>query len=93
MATITFDTHLFVKRLTTSGMSEGQAEAIAEAQKESLSQAMDFSLATKNDLINAISRVTDRRMVIEKELLVLKWMAGLILGGIVALVLKAFFPA
>ena len=28
----------------------------------------------------------------ERELLVLKWMVGLVLGGIVALVLKAFFP-
>ena len=50
MSTITFDTHAFVKRLTASGLSEQQAEAIAEAQKESLGQALDTTLATKSDI-------------------------------------------
>jgi len=91
MSTITFDTHLFVKRLTTSGMPENQAEAIAEAQKESLSQAMDSSLATKSDLTSATSKINDKLVILEKEVLVLKWMTGLILAGIVSLIMKAFF--
>lgn len=40
----------------------------------------DTQLATRTD----INRL-------ERELLVIKWMVGLVLGGIVALVLKAFF--
>ncbi len=93
MSTITFDTHLFVKRLTSSGMPEQQAEALAEAQKESLSQAMDSSLATKSDLTSATNIINDRLVILEKELLVLKWMTGLIIAGVVSLVLKAFFVA
>ena len=31
MATITFDTHKFIRRLETSGFSQDQAEAVAEA--------------------------------------------------------------
>jgi len=42
---------------------------------------MDSQLATKTD----INRL-------EREQLVLKWMVGLVLGGIVTLILKAFFP-
>ncbi len=36
-----------------------------------------------------MSSITNR---LERELLVVKWMVGLVLGGIVALILKAFFP-
>jgi hypothetical protein len=38
-------------------------------------------LATKTDIYR-----------IERELVVLKWMTGIVLGGIVALIMKAFFP-
>ncbi|MGQ0593332.1 MAG: hypothetical protein ACT4QB_11995 [Gammaproteobacteria bacterium] len=34
MATITFDTHKFVRRLQAAGFEEKQAEAISEAFKE-----------------------------------------------------------
>jgi hypothetical protein len=42
---------------------------------------MDSQLATKSD-INRLDR----------ELLVVKWMVGLVLGGILTLILKALFP-
>jgi polyhydroxyalkanoate synthesis regulator phasin len=45
MATITFDTHKFVRRLQEA--EEKQAEAISEAFKEAFSQA---ELATKRDI-------------------------------------------
>ena len=45
------------------------------------SEAMDSQLATKTD----INRL-------ERELIVIKWMVGLVLGGILTLILKAFFP-
>ncbi|MBX3629515.1 MAG: hypothetical protein KF908_06270 [Nitrosomonas sp.] len=41
---------------------------------------MDLQLAGKNDIQR-----------IERELLVIKWMIGLVLGGIITLILKAFF--
>jgi len=82
MASITFDTLKFVEKLKAAGVPEAQAKAEAEALVFAFSEAMDSQLATKSD----INRV-------ERELLVLKWMMGLVLGGIVALILKAFFPA
>ena len=47
------------------------------------SEAMDSQFAPK-------SKADINRL--ERELLVLKWMVGLVLGGIITLVLKAFFP-
>ncbi|MFZ2300375.1 MAG: hypothetical protein WAW10_00730 [Gallionella sp.] len=82
MASITFDTLKFVEKLKAAGINESHAKAEAEALVSAFSEAMDSQLASKSD----INRL-------ERELLVLKWMVGLVLGGILALVLKAFFPA
>ncbi|MDP2902889.1 MAG: DUF1640 domain-containing protein [Methylovulum sp.] len=82
MATITFDTLKFVEKLKAGGVPETQAKAEAEALVTAFSEAMDSQLATKLD----INRL-------ERELLVVKWMVGLVLGGILTLILKAFFPA
>jgi len=43
-------------------------------------ERLESHLATKNDV-----------QKVEKELLVLKWMTGLVLSGVLALVLKSFF--
>ncbi len=77
MSTITFDTLKFVEKLIAGGVPEAQAEALVTA----FSEAMDSQLAAKSD----INRI-------ERELLVIKWMVGLVLGGILTLILKAFFP-
>jgi hypothetical protein len=45
------------------------------------SEVMDSQLATKTD-VNRLAR----------ELVVIKWMVGLVLGGTLALILRAFFP-
>lgn len=82
MATITFDTLKFVEKLKSAGVSEEHAKAEAEALVTAFSEAMDSQLATKSD----INRL-------ERELLVVKWMVGLVLGGVVALILRAFLPA
>ena len=81
MATITFDTLKFVEKLRAGGVPEEQAKAEAEALVIAFSEAMDSQLATKTD----INRL-------ERELIVIKWMVGLVLGGILTLILKAFFP-
>ena len=46
MATLTFDTHAFVKELTQAGMPEEQAEVLARSQ----AMLIDEKLATKQDL-------------------------------------------
>ena len=81
MATITFDTLKFVEKLRAGGVPEEQAKAEAEALVMAFSEAMDSQLATKTDIHR-----------LERELVVVKWMVGLVLGGILALILKAFFP-
>jgi len=81
MATITFDTLKFVEKLKSGGVPDDQAKAEAEALVVAFSEAMDSQLAKKSD----INRL-------ESEVLVIKWMVGLVLGGILTLIIKAFFP-
>ncbi|MFH0342982.1 MAG: DUF1640 domain-containing protein [Chromatiales bacterium] len=88
MSTITFDTHEYIKRLRAAGFSEDQAEALSSAQKESLAQALLITLATKEDIM----RLERRMDGVDAQLMLIKWMMGIILGGIIALILKAFFP-
>ncbi|MCD2453033.1 DUF1640 domain-containing protein [Methylicorpusculum oleiharenae] len=76
-----FDTLKYVERLKAGGVPEEQAKAEAEALVAAFSEAMDSQLATKS-VVNRL----------ERELLVIKWMVGLVLGGILTLILKAFFP-
>ena len=47
MASITFDTHKFIRRLRDAGISEQQAEAIAEAFR---CAHLEAEIATKTDL-------------------------------------------
>ncbi|MDO8705890.1 MAG: hypothetical protein Q7J84_13180 [Sulfuricaulis sp.] len=80
MSTVTFDTLKFVKTLEASGLSAKQAEAIAAAYRDA---STDQELVTKKDLQIELAPL-------KAELQVMKWMSGLILGGVLALVLKTF---
>jgi hypothetical protein len=51
MATVTFDTLKFTRRLKESGLPEQQAEAIADAFRDAQSEA---DLATRQDLELAV---------------------------------------
>ena len=88
MTTITFDTHKFVKDLESAGVPPLQAEAFVRAQQEILSQTLDSTLATRSD----IERVERKLIEFEGEFKAMKWMLGIIVGGVVMLVLRAFFP-
>jgi len=81
MSTVTFDTLRFVKTLEAGGLDEKQAEAIASAYRDA---STDRELVTKIDLQLELGPI-------KSELHMMKWMMGLILGGVVALVLKSFF--
>ena len=86
MSAITFDTLKFSKRLRDAGYSEQQADATVEAQKEMLSEVLDTTLATRDDIHGIEARIAK----IEVEITSTKWIMGVILGGIVALLIKAF---
>ena len=87
MASITFDTHAFIKKLMKAGFREEQAEVLSEVQKQSLSEVLDTTLATKDD----INGVKDEIFKVEKDVAILKWMTGLMFAGVISLMLKAFF--
>ena len=88
MTTVTFDTLKFVEKLRAAGVPEPQAKAQAEVLASALSEAMQVQLATKED-IRAVRSDIAR---LERELYVIKWMMGLVLGGVVAIILRTFFP-
>ena len=80
MSTLTFDTLKFVKTLKTAGFSDSQAEALAEAQSVAIDSATDVRLATKQDI-----------QELKNEMLVMKWMMGLVLAGTGAILMKLVF--
>ncbi|MDP2902606.1 MAG: DUF1640 domain-containing protein [Methylovulum sp.] len=69
MATITFDTHKFVRTLKDAGVPESQAEAFSEAFKEAQGEA---DLATKHDIddVRRDMREMERRLIIKLGTLV-----------------------
>ncbi len=97
MSAITFDTLKFTKRLKAAGFTEPQAEAIAESFLQATGEA---EVATKHDLerleaklVGELALVKGDLTLVKGELTLVKWMLGLLLGGVLALVLKAFFPS
>ena len=89
MATITFDTLKFVEKLKSAGIPEEQAKAISEAFRDA---SGDADSATKRDIRELELKIETRFEQIKGELTLMKWMLGILLGGIIALILKAYFP-
>lgn len=87
MATVPFDTLKFVEKLRAAGVSEGQAKAEAEALAFAIGEAMDLHIATRAD----IDRIERKLIAHDGEFTLIKWMLSVLLGGVMALVLKAFF--
>ncbi|MFC5473648.1 DUF1640 domain-containing protein [Paraherbaspirillum soli] len=80
MATVTFDTHKFVKTLEAAGLPEQQAEAISIAVRDS-HESVD--VATRRD-------VDDLRKDIDSKLEKMELRLTIKLGTIVMLALGAF---
>ena len=73
---ITFDTHYAVKTIAEAGLTDTQAEAIVTT----INNAMNQNLATKADIVS-----------LKAEMLVLKWMVGLVIAVEVLPLLKVLF--
>ena len=87
MATVTFDTRELVEKRKSAGFVQEQAEAvvrvIADAQED---------LVTRDYLDYALAREFAAQLgPIRTDLAVLKWMMGVVIGGVVALIIKGFF--
>ena len=94
MSTITFDTLKFIRKLESAGFETRQAEAVADAFKEASGEA---ELATKRDLEMLkmdlrvdMDRIERKLIEHDGEFKLIKWMMGMILGGIIALIMKSF---
>jgi hypothetical protein len=94
MAAVAFDTLKFVNKLEAVGVPRPQAVAEAEV----LSEIFDLNLrelATKEDVNREISSLRHdmEKMFIglKAEISMLKWGLGAIIGGVLALVARAFF--
>jgi len=81
MATVTFDTHKYVRRLREAGFDDRQAEALTDAMQSAIGE---IELVTRTDLQLELAPI-------RTDLAVIKWMLGVLLAGVVALVLKGFF--
>ena len=101
METATFDTHQAVKAIAKSGLNDTQAEAIVTT----INNAMNQSLATKSDVLavkvdmEALradmgvlrADIETFKAEMQGEMLVLKWMVGLIIVVEVLPFLKSLF--
>jgi len=79
MATVTFDTHKFVKTLEEAGVPEPQAEAFSTAVRESHEAA---ELATKGDIADLRHEMKESVSALRQEMSnlkfeLLKWPIGL----------------
>ncbi|MCL2161783.1 MAG: CCDC90 family protein [Betaproteobacteria bacterium] len=81
MNTITFDTLKAANKLKAAGFTPEQAEAVAATMRDSTESA---DLVTRKDLQIELAPI-------KADILLLKWMVGVIVAGVVALVAKAFF--
>ncbi len=86
---VTFDTLEYVKELKEGGFSDKQADALAKAQKKVINEAMDNTLATKDDIHTVIDHVLE----LKTRLAILEKAVWLVIAGVVTLVLKSFFFA
>ncbi|MEO5350158.1 MAG: CCDC90 family protein [Magnetococcus sp. YQC-3] len=82
---IVFDTHASVKRLRDVGFSEEQAEV----QTRIIAELVADRLATKQDL-KELEMGLELRLA--AEIAPLKWAMAVTITGILAILLKSFFP-
>jgi hypothetical protein len=94
VATLTFDTLKFANKLKAAGVPPEQAEAEAAALSEVLEVNLK-ELATREDLRSGLKelemKIDARFERLMGETLLLKWMLGILIAGVISLILKSFF--
>lgn len=88
MATITFDTLKFVRKLESAGFSVSQAEAVADAFRDASGEA---ELATRRDIERLEAKIEARFERLEGEMKLNRWMLGIIVVAEVAPLLGKLF--
>jgi len=88
MASITFDTLKFVRKLQESGFEEKQAEGIAEAFKDASGEA---ELATKWDIERFEGQMREMKAELNGKLTLVQWMLALVVAAEVMPLAAKFF--
>ena len=83
MATIPINPQRISDKLKTAGFTAEQAGAVVRVIVETQDE-----LVTRNDLDAALSPLRTDLAVIKAEMTQLKWLQGLVIGGIVAILVK-----
>ncbi|MFH0342979.1 MAG: DUF1640 domain-containing protein [Chromatiales bacterium] len=84
MAMAAFDTLKFVERLTAAGISRRE---VLEVKLKDLTTKQDL-----RELKLELDHKFERELApVRADLLLVTWMLGLVLGGILALIIRAFF--
>lgn len=92
---MTFDTHRLIRKLRESGLDEKQAEGIAEVLKplepgRGAAPHRDME-PVRQEVRDLEFRIDAKFQVIQRELMAVKLLLGLIAAGIITLVVKAWF--
>jgi len=88
MASITFDTLKFVRKLQESGFEEKQAEGIAEAFKDASGEA---ELATKRDIERLEGQMREMKAELNGKLTLVQWMLAFVVAAQVMPLAVKFF--
>ncbi|MFG1447730.1 DUF1640 domain-containing protein [Xylella fastidiosa] len=104
MTSVTSDTLKFANKLKTAGIPPAHAEAEAEALEEVLKTNLQESRNGKAlarleanmekgfaEVDLRFAQINQRFAEVKGEMRLLKWMLGVIVTGIAALIIKAFF--
>ena len=83
MATITFDSLRVADKLKSAGFTSEQAEAVVRV----IAEAQD-DLVTIKDLDASLSPLKKDLAVLKTEVTQIKWLLGLVIGGIIAVLVK-----
>jgi len=83
-----FDTLAYVKRLKEADVPEKQAEAQAEALRAALDTQ---DVATKGDLRELELKLRNDIALVRKDFDNLRWTVRIVLGGVIALLVRSFF--
>ena len=78
MATVTFDTHKFIRTLRDAGFEEVQAEAVAQAFQAATGEA---ELATRRDIERLEARQEARFERMDGKLTLVQWMLALVVAA------------
>lgn len=88
MASVTFDTHKFVRKLKEAGFDEKQAEGLTDAMRAAIEES---ELVTRRDLREMEQRLDTKFEAMKGDMTLVKWMMGALVAMAIANFSKQFF--